>query len=1222
MIPLHTAPNNFLKMLYVLLPLLTFHAVFFLYGTDRAFAVSEPVTLVQDTSLGMEIQSGDEIIKLRYNANFTFQSNLWSTAGTAHSRPSMVGHTPLTGQYTFSEYFPSKKHLKFTGFGISYARSNTNSVAEQTASFVNTDSSKKAIRYTMKVTNTGYTDLPVNISFGHWPGTAGTSAKTTQMTYNTKFFRNIYNNSKTYYLHINPLASMRTPEQMHWKGGYLTALQFFPLAQYPVGKTITDSKGGEIILLHGTKTVPPGGTVEESLIVSPEDTVPYLPSLVLTTPAQGTTTKVSSGGSLNLAGNVSGVPSGKTVTIKYRYDNLDTKTLTTYTSTSTSAKTFSSNVTVPSLSTGNHTVDVWAETNEGWVSGVETRDLEVEPSLAVPNAPTITELTPTSTKATWTHTPGVSGTITYELQRSMPTAAGTSTTTVNTGTSKTYTYNNASSIPSNFLHNSRGAYSVRAYLGTTVTAYSPVTYSYGLLPEAENIYGEIPDGIKGPGYPKIAYTYIHSRSPLSAYVLLKPAGSTSTYATITRYPVSNGYTSPDDFDYATKITQDTDIYVYALNGDSVATPTHFIGTYKVADTTPPTATHTLTPSSWTKNDVVIKVTASDADSGIESIRNPAGTYNYSTTSSYTVSSNGTYTFVIKDKEGNTLTYPVSVTNIDKVNPNDPTLSLNTTSNTSELKFTASSNGDVGSGVSRIEYRLNGGSWMTYSSQTTVPPSYTGSVKVEVRVVDNVGNYSNIVTKTGYVDNLPPTAVHTLSPSSWTNQDVLIRVTASDNEGVYSIKDKNNSTTYGTVAQLTVSSNGTYQFVITDTAGNVLNYNVSVSNIDKVAPGSPTMSINKSTWAAPPVTFTMAHTGDNLSGVAYMEYRLDGGTWTKYTGTTTIPSSYGGEVMVEGRVIDNAGNISALNSVTGYIDDQPPVIDDFYIEETGNAQPKNYQAKVIAQDRIPGSGLPASPYRFYQKIIGQDNDFVLKTGWQSSNTYAIPKSPSSTILSYKVDVRDIAELVSTTVEKHHLTAPILDYANVKDENNPNTAKFVFSNPIGENVTVRVYRDDEYIKSLPEGTTVFEDGGLDYERTFEYKFVATSSTGTYGNLTSDDVKVSVTIQKPSIEMNLAKDHYKTIFTDEYDIKGKLTYRRGGDVALTLSKNGTVVAQEAIYLDAFVPYYWMLHGTEESLESVPLRVNYDFNVTSGEQDVVLHTRDVTFDPIRESLANVLYQ
>src|SRR5690606_39660651 len=58
---------------------------------------------------------------------------------------------------------------------------------------------------------------------------------------------------------------------------------------------------------------------------------------------------------------------------------------------------------------------------------------------------------------------------------------------------------------------------------------------------------------------------------------------------------------------------------------------------------------------------------------------------------------------------------------------------------------------------------------------------------------------------------------------------------------------------------------------------------------------------------------MLHATDESSGVASVEYQVDGGAWLPYT--TTVPFAERGEHTVSYRATDVAGNVSEVGTVT-------------------------------------------------------------------------------------------------------------------------------------------------------------------------------------------------------------------------------------------------------------------------------------------------------------------
>ena len=86
------------------------------------------------------------------------------------------------------------------------------------------------------------------------------------------------------------------------------------------------------------------------------------------------------------------------------------------------------------------------------------------------------------------------------------------------------------------------------------------------------------------------------------------------------------------------------------------------------ETTPPTASHLLDPSTWTNGKVKIGLAAEDAFSGVYRITLPDGTVLEQSEAEYTVGQNGVYTFLVQDYCGNELCYLAEVANIDLLKP--------------------------------------------------------------------------------------------------------------------------------------------------------------------------------------------------------------------------------------------------------------------------------------------------------------------------------------------------------------------------------------------------------------------------------------------------------------------------------------------------------------------------------------------------------------------------
>ena len=212
-----------------------------------------------------------------------------------------------------------------------------------------------------------------------------------------------------------------------------------------------------------------------------------------------------------------------------------------------------------------------------------------------------------------------------------------------------------------------------------------------------------------------------------------------------------------EVDYDTKFTipagttpGDHKIQIWARddNGNmSVPVELHFTVS---ADNDPPVGSHTLEPDTWTRGDVTIHLTATDALSGMKRIKLPDGTYynglsarerarlrirtdGNSMSTDYLATANNTYTFELEDKAGNKVNYPVVVNNIDRDAPTISVTGNPDTPTTNNITITIVTD-DTQSGVKEVYIdgeKLDN----TDSNEYTFYKNGTHTI----RVVDNVGN---------------------------------------------------------------------------------------------------------------------------------------------------------------------------------------------------------------------------------------------------------------------------------------------------------------------------------------------------------------------------------------------------------------------------------------------------------------------------------------------------
>lgn len=87
-----------------------------------------------------------------------------------------------------------------------------------------------------------------------------------------------------------------------------------------------------------------------------------------------------------------------------------------------------------------------------------------------------------------------------------------------------------------------------------------------------------------------------------------------------------------------------------------------------SDTTPPDATHQITPSSRTKGNVDIALKVTDSQSGVKNVTLPNGQVVTTTNINFTATNNGNYKFILVDNVGNSRDYIVTINNIDRTAP--------------------------------------------------------------------------------------------------------------------------------------------------------------------------------------------------------------------------------------------------------------------------------------------------------------------------------------------------------------------------------------------------------------------------------------------------------------------------------------------------------------------------------------------------------------------------
>lgn len=279
------------------------------------------------------------------------------------------------------------------------------------------------------------------------------------------------------------------------------------------------------------------------------------------------------------------------------------------------------------------------------------------------------------------------------------------------------------------------------------------------------------------------------------------------------------------------------IYVVPANGsytfvleDNVGNTRNYTVTINNIDKTAPTGSLSHSPTNWVNTDVKIHWSVADANSGVKQIKLPDGTIKTTATGDYTVSQNGTYTFVVYDVAGNTLTLQETVTNIDKTPPTG-SLSHNPTDwviDYVKIHWTAS---DSQSGFNRIVLP-DGTSTTNASGDFTVTDNGTYTFTL----YDNVGNSKILTENINNIDKIMPEGVLSLQENRLTDEKIKISWKAFDLQSGFSkilLPDSTFST--NATGEFIVAQMGDYSFVIYDKVGNTRELSINVSNVDMINP---------------------------------------------------------------------------------------------------------------------------------------------------------------------------------------------------------------------------------------------------------------------------------------------------------------------------------------------------------------------------------------------------
>lgn len=219
------------------------------------------------------------------------------------------------------------------------------------------------------------------------------------------------------------------------------------------------------------------------------------------------------------------------------------------------------------------------------------------------------------------------------------------------------------------------------------------------------------------------------------------------------------------------------------------------------------------------------------------------------------------------------------------------------------------------------YSFDGGkTW-----QSSKYKSYSVNQMVETVVRDSIGTMSSVKKiNVNKIDKEAPNCNISGNPTNWTNQNVELRVSATDTgvSGVDTIKkDHEEEEEYDGTYISTIKSNGTYNYEVKDKAGNSGSCSAIVSKIDKQAPTVtitiPDFKVSKTKTATIKIKDDLSKLqgqtvyygwGKSESTAQYSSIVITDNTQEKVI-TSTSPANLNGTyyLFVKGGIKDKAGN---------------------------------------------------------------------------------------------------------------------------------------------------------------------------------------------------------------------------------------------------------------------------------------------------------------------------
>lgn len=455
-----------------------------------------------------------------------------------------------------------------------------------------------------------------------------------------------------------------------------------------------------------------------------------------------------------------------------------------------------------------------------------------------------------------------------------------------------------------------------------------------------------------------------------------------------QYAWSTSTSTPSSWStYSSAVTQSNQgtWYLHARAVDNVdRVTTERFGPYRI-DKTAPNGSISGNPTSWTNQDVTLTFNGSDTGgSGTRRVRIAGGTWVNGSTTSRTVSSNGTYSFEVEDNAGNTRTVSVTVDRIDKTTPESRGTSIfharyvngndhwvrpgegvlieahgyekDSRMRNTNLRLYGDGNDNraeyqwYARPIDVREYQTTGGYTSIYDG-SEYNWGWTAVYRFNVRANTNAGNRTfNVYTYyrdnadnlTGWIDSglnlrtdaTAPTISANPASSAWSNGNQTVTLTHADGQSGIATRQYAWSTSTATPSSwsdyssaVTQSAQGTWYLHAraVDNVDRVTTQRFGPYRIDKTLPNA-TSSQSPTGWTNGNVniTWNASATNSPLSRV-----RVHNGTWGAWSAVSGSSSSTVQTVTSNGtyhfQIQDQAGNVRQISRTINNIDKGVPDI---------------------------------------------------------------------------------------------------------------------------------------------------------------------------------------------------------------------------------------------------------------------------------------------------------